>query len=518
MRLSRETLSIVALTWALLHSISAFATDPQVNSQSAASARWHLSTPTLDPNPAKADAAANDGSAVGNDNDVPALKSNPHTEAPSQKTTFQWKPAVVQSLFGTVLYHGWRFAHESGTRDALHGPWLNDWFASVAATRGWDDSDGWHASYVSHPFEGGIFGFIEQQNDPLYRQVEWGDGRIYWMSRVRALAFSAIMSTQWTLGPASEASLGNVQLHASPGFIDLVVTPGLGIPEMMGEDMLDRYVIMPLENHTANPWLIMAARSVVNPARTFANMMALKEPWSRATRRGIFGENRDWRKEAVKEYKDGDSGPPFTVHTAQERKQMNAAVFNPDKPLPKEAPIELYPYAVYESFLGGGSCMGGGGAGAFRFASHWQLEAEVNGCLVIDMPKDNGGDSETFYVGPRWTPRATHSFSPFVEVLVGARRVTHDITDVAKKDQLTKEWENGLLAHDFFRSDYQVEYQSMGLAVKIGGGFDKVFARSFAWRVLDVGYTRSWLDPVPMVNAQHALTIASGLVLRLGTW
>ena len=128
---------------------------------------------------------------------------------------------------------------------------------------------------------------------------------------------------------------------------------------------------------------------------------------------------------------------------------MNAAVFDADKPLPKEAPIELYPYAVYESFLGGGSCMGGGAGGAARVNAGWQIEAEANGCLVINMPKHNGGDSEMFDAGPRWTPRAAHKFSPWAEVLIGTRRITHDITDIAKKKQLTEEWEKGLLKHDF---------------------------------------------------------------------
>jgi hypothetical protein len=83
--------------------------------------------------------------------------------------------------------HAWRFAHEAGTRDAIeYGPWFNDWVDSIGETRGWDDGDGRHASYVGHPLNGGIYGFIEQQNDPLYRKVEWGDGRIYWISRWRA--------------------------------------------------------------------------------------------------------------------------------------------------------------------------------------------------------------------------------------------------------------------------------------------------------------------------------------------
>jgi hypothetical protein len=60
--------------------------------------------------------------------------------------------------------------------------------------------------------EGAILGFIEQQNDPLYRDVVWGSGRDYWISRLHALSFAAVMSTQWKIGPASEASLGSVQL------------------------------------------------------------------------------------------------------------------------------------------------------------------------------------------------------------------------------------------------------------------------------------------------------------------
>jgi hypothetical protein len=36
--------------------------------------------------------------------------------------------------------------------------------------------------------------------------------------------------------------------------------------------------------------------------------------------------------------------------------------------------------------------------------------------------------------------------------------------------------------------------------------------------VLDVGYTRSWLDASSPFNAQQSVSIASGLVLRIGTW
>lgn len=85
---------------------------------------------------------------------------------------------------------------------------------------------------------------------PATRLPSFGDGRRYWMSRLRALPFSAAMSTLWTLGPASEASIGNVQIHASPGFVDLVGTPIMGVGWMVGEDVIDRYLISWVENRT----------------------------------------------------------------------------------------------------------------------------------------------------------------------------------------------------------------------------------------------------------------------------
>jgi hypothetical protein len=437
-------------------------------------------------------------------------------EQTSQK--FQWKPAFAQYWLETSIQHGWRFAHENGTRDALYGPWFKDWINSIGETRGWDDSDGWHASYVGHPLNGGIYGFIEQNNDPLYRKVEWGDGRIYWMSRVRALAFAAVASTQWTLGPASEASLGNVQQHASPGFIDLVNTPGLGVAEMMGEDMIDRYLIIPVENHVANPWILLVVRSLGNPARSFANLMAFKFGWTRETRPGLFGENHKLRKELVSEYKKGLISAPFGPHTPIERAAMNAAV---ESAHPKEAPIELQAYAIYESFLNGHNCLGGGGQGAARISPAWQIVSEVNGCMVVGTPYDRSADSVTFSAGPRWTPRATRRFSPFTQVMVGGRRMTYEVQDSKLENDLLNAWNDGnggTLHHYPKRSAYQLQYQALGFNLTVGGGFDAAINRAFAWRVLDVNYSHAWLPEVHGINASNGLQVRTGMVLRIGNW
>jgi hypothetical protein len=428
---------------------------------------------------------------------------------------FRWKPALGESMLYTGIMHAFRFSTEAGTRDALNGPWFNNWISSVSEIRGWDDHDPFITDDVAHPLEGAIFGFIQQQNDPRYRFVMWGSGRDYWISRLRALSFSAIMSTQWKIGPASEASLGNVQLHEPAGFTDLVITPTVGIVLMIGEDIADRYVITGLENRTSNIPLILLARCFVNPSRTFANMMAFKAPWHRETRFGIFGVDHEVRKELLKEYKEGLTGRMFEYDAADFVK-----VDSSPKKYPLEAPIELMATTQYESFLGGGSCIGGGGSGAARINPSWQFIAEINGCMIIDMPKGQSADSEMYVIGARWAPLASHRLSPYSQVLVGGRRITHEIDDMEKKWTLLNEWKdgNGTLAHYPRRSDWSVEHMENGLVIEAGGGFDFLVNRALAWRVANLEYTHTWISRADQINPSQGIKFTSGLILRIGTW
>jgi hypothetical protein len=137
------------------------------------------------------------------------------------------------------------------------------------------------------------------------------------MSLLHSLAYSALRHTQWKIGPVSEASIGNVMLHASPGFITLADTPTLGTVEMIGEDAADRYLIMGLENRTANGYLIALARTFLNPGRSFANVMAFRLPWHRENRIGLNVDEHRMRKELIAEYKAGGEKPFEYVRPAQ---------------------------------------------------------------------------------------------------------------------------------------------------------------------------------------------------------
>ena len=429
----------------------------------------------------------------------------------------RWLLAINQSLLSTGIMHTFNIWTEPGTRDTLNGHWFRNYTDSVSELRGWSDSDTFMAPYVGHPIEGAIFGFVFRQNDPRFRQVQWGDGRSYFISLLRSMAWAAVWHTQWKIGPVSEASIGNVMLHASPGFITLVDTPTLGVIDMIAEDAADRYLIMGLENRTSNRLVIVLARSFLSPGRSFANMMAFHVPWQREARLPLFGSDAQTRKDLVKAYKHGSGEKPFVY--VRQPTEFEGVEFN--RTYPKEAPIELSAYPYFESFLGGGNCIGGGGSGAARVSPSWQTVAEVDGCLVMGFPAANqSGDSLFYGGGLRWTPRASHRLSPFAQFLLGGRKVTYEVDNNAMRTKLLAEWNNGngTLGHYPKRSDWSAEVANNGFSVAAGGGLDVVVSRPFTWRLINLQYTHTWIGNVDMMRAQNGLRLTTEAVLRIGTW
>ena len=445
------------------------------------------------------------------------LQAKPQDALSRKSMRFRWMPAIGESLLYTGIMHTFDIISQPGTRDALNGHWFQQYTQSVSELRGWSDNDTFMAPYVGHPLEGSIFGFIERQNDPKYKLVQWGDGREYWISLLRSMAYSAVWHTQWKIGPISEASIANVMIHASPGFICLADTPTLGFVVMMAEDVADRYAIMGLENRSTNRPLIILARSFLNPGRTFANMMAFKVPWQRETRMGLFGENYEVRKQLVEDFKNGSGEKPFVF----EKNAWMPPGMEVTHTHPKEADIELTAFPYYETFLGGGSCIGGGGTGSARINPKFQVITEVSGCLIMNMHDSNVSADSLFYGGGlRWTPMADRRFSPFAQFMFGGRKVTKEVDDLDLRKKLMAEWNDGsgTLGHYPKRSDWSVETAQNGPSIAVGGGFDWVVTKPFAWRVLNVEYTHSWMNDVGQIKPQEGLKISTQAVVRIGTW
>jgi hypothetical protein len=202
-----------------------------------------------------------------------------------ENRTFDWTPALSQSMRFLLIEHGFRLTMQPNTRRRLGGPFFSDYADSVKALGGWGDGDNWFINYVGHPMQGAMSGYIQVQNDPKGRMVEFSSDQAYWRSRLKALAWNAAYSTQFELGPISESSLGNVgQRKGTSGYVDLVVTPTGGFGVMLAEDALDRFLVRKWESRTESLRMRGFYRVALNPCRAFANVLRGKSPWYRDTR------------------------------------------------------------------------------------------------------------------------------------------------------------------------------------------------------------------------------------------
>lgn len=193
---------------------------------------------------------------------------------------FDWRPATEQALLFLAVQHGYALTQPKTRRD-LSGPFFGDYFRSVKSLGKWADGGKFFTNYVAHPMQGSLLGFVYVQNDPRGKSARFGRGGAYWRSRLKAVAWSAAWSTQFEIGPVSQASIGNVGLHGKQTWIDLVVTPLGGAVWLVAEDALDRFAVRAVESRTDNILLKIAARMLLNPTRTGANLLRFKKPWHR---------------------------------------------------------------------------------------------------------------------------------------------------------------------------------------------------------------------------------------------
>jgi hypothetical protein len=216
-----------------------------------------------------------------------ATKPGSSGNMPLKDPGFAWGSALVQSLLFLGIEHGFRIAFDPPTRHAMVGPFWNDYIASVKSTKTWGDNNKGFVNYLGHPMQGGITGFIQIQNDPKGRNLGFGFSHDYWISRMKAMAWSAAYSTFFEIGfPISEAAVGNLGVGRHPdspkmGYVDLVITPTLGTVWVIAEDVVDTYLVRRIEGKTQNQTVRALARGLLNPMRSVSNVMRFKHPWYR---------------------------------------------------------------------------------------------------------------------------------------------------------------------------------------------------------------------------------------------
>jgi hypothetical protein len=195
--------------------------------------------------------------------------------------SFHWLTAIKQSLLFLGVQHGYAMTQPKTRRD-LKGPFFKDYVRSVKSLHGWNDGGRFFTNYVAHPMQGSLFGFIQIQNDPKGINLSFDNSNAYWRSRLKALAWSAAWSTQFEIGPVSQASIGNVGLHGKQTYVDLVVTPIGGFGWIVLEDFVDKNIIHTIERRSSgNFYIKIASRTFLNPSRSAANLLRFKKPWHR---------------------------------------------------------------------------------------------------------------------------------------------------------------------------------------------------------------------------------------------
>lgn len=412
-----------------------------------------------------------------------------------------WNGVLVQSGTFLGIKHAFRWATEPGTRD-MNGSFWRGWGGSVRSLRGWSDGDPFLVNYIGHPMQGSVAAFIWANNDREYFDAEIGLSKEYWKSRIRATGWSLLYSTQFEIGPVSESTIGYIQRYYPQfGFVDIVVTPIVGLGWMVMEDALDRWVIRKFEDRVENKYARIMVRGWLNPSRSFANMMAFRAPWVRTSRPG------------TQRYR----GLTYREIYGFEAKKDGA-------PKPLAAPLETGFLVKAQKFSGqswANSCIGGGGNMAWRFQPSWQLVIDVDGCKMLGLESTKrylSGDTINYAMGPRWTPLAARRVSPFAEFLLGGTKISHEY--FTPEERARFEQDRQALAPrkppDWTKyADYR---SSHAFQMRAGMGLDIRLGPAFAWRAASVTYARTWTEPLNGVDYRNGVWLTSGLILRLGTW
>ena len=296
----------------------------------------------------------------------------------------------------------------------------------------------------------------------------------------------------------SEASIGHVQRDfPQQGFVDHVVTPVIGLGWVLAEDTLDKYVTRRIEERYRNPYLRIAARGFLSPSRSMSNMLAMRVPWHRDDREGVFSA--------------------YIEHT-RPRVHAESRERDPDAP----TTMELSSYTQIAPLAGSHNCIGGGGQAAQSgVAPEWQVVLDIGGCKMLGLPENFSGDALEYRIGPRWSPALAGRWSPYAQFLVGGAKFTEEQLFPALKQQVLAGVPANATPTTLFplHDKYTQQEETNGFSLcrqrhRLEG--ESRACRTRGWGFLEYSY--NWVNRLGTVDAQNGLQFSSGVVLRLGTW
>jgi hypothetical protein len=243
------------------------------------------------------------------DSSVRSLGPRAILGAGSRRERFHARTALLQSTEFLLFEHAFRLANDPYARYLLfHKPFWKDYLSSAGHfdMSRWGDGDDFLVNYIGHPLEGSVSGNIFLQNDPQGRSARFGRSSAYWQSRFKAMAWAAVYSAYFEIGPVlSEAALGNEGGYTyvpgcgfyptcrkepgenykpptnNTGWVDFVVTPTIGMGWIVLEDFIEADLVDKLAD--GRPDLkFKILRGALAPSRSMSNFLAGRPPWYRA--------------------------------------------------------------------------------------------------------------------------------------------------------------------------------------------------------------------------------------------
>jgi hypothetical protein len=205
-----------------------------------------------------------------------------------------WLPILGQSFEWLTTQHSGNILMDTETRhDLTTHPYWATYVYCVEHYRWyqWSDDTPFIVHDIGHPMMGAIVSSIFEQNDPKGRALVFENSGNYWRSRLKAMAYSAVYSAQWKVGPVSEASIGNSgwatyyvahlgRTTNETGFQDFVITPVYGFGWNVGEDAIDRYIMPSVHRHVKNRFYLTTL-FWMTPCKSAANILRWKPTYYR---------------------------------------------------------------------------------------------------------------------------------------------------------------------------------------------------------------------------------------------
>lgn len=234
---------------------------------------------------------------------APLLPGQADAAAEDREAGYNWKGLLWQSLAFTGIEVGFRLATDHYMRHLVaEGPFWHNYAVSLKhwdMTR-WSDGDNFLVDNIGHPMQGAVSAFIEIQNSPGERRLQFSNTSVYWKSRFKGMLWATVFSTQQKIGPLGEAGLGNAGgftygLHCATepcrdpnakytnntGWTDFIMTPVGGTAWVVGEDLIDRYVSERVKEAHPDAVFPKILRGALNPNRSMANALRGRLPWYR---------------------------------------------------------------------------------------------------------------------------------------------------------------------------------------------------------------------------------------------